>query len=277
MRNTWAVCKREFVSYFVTLVGYVVVGTFALITGLGFSASFLFYARVTANPTAFAYSGVPDFEETFLSPFLVFCGMVIMFIGPLVTMRLLAEERNRGTIELLLTHPLRDREIVFGKYLASLGMLAVMMASIFVHLCIVGYFVDVELLVLVFGLVAVFLMGAAFLSLGLFISSLAGSQITAGVMTFGLWFVMYILGTFGENLPTESPAPESWNAGLRNAVGSIYGLFRQLVLELPIDAHAKEMAQGVVTPKDIAYYVLFTAFFLFLTFRALESRRWRAS
>jgi len=272
----WAVCGREFSSYFLTPVGYVVVGTFGLISGLGFSASFLFYAKVSASPSEYAYSGVPDFEEFLLSPFLVFCGMLIMFIGPLVTMRLLAEEKNRGTMELLLTHPLRDRDIILGKYLAAVGVLLVMMAVLGVHLAVVAYFVDVEPAVLVFGLVTVFLMGAAFVSLGLFVSALSSNQITAGTMTFALWFVGYILGSLGEDLPQANPAPETWPETLRNVLGFVYGGFRGLVQELPLDAHAREMAQGVVEPKDIAYYVLFTAFFLFLTFRVFETRKWRA-
>ena len=276
MRNAWAVCKRELTGYFVTPIGYVVVGVFATVLGLGFSASFLFHASVTVNPTEFAYSGVPDFEENMLSPFLVFSGLMIMFIGPLVTMRLLAEEKGRGTFELLLTHPLRDREIVFGKYLAALGMLVVMMLAIGVNLAIVAYYVEVEPAVLGFGLLTVFLMGAAFMSMGLFVSAVTSNQITAGVMTFGLWFVMYILGSFADKLPDKNPAPENWAEGLRNMVGSLYGVFHDLVGELPLDAHARDMAQGIVQPKDIAYYVLVAAFFLFLTLRALESRKWRA-
>lgn len=276
MRNVWAVCKREFASYFVTPIGYVVVGVFAAILGLGFSASFLFYAKISVNPSEYAYSGVPDFEETLLSPFLVFAGLLIMFIGPLVTMRLLSEEKNRGTMELLLTHPLRDREIIFGKYLAALGMLVIMMAVLSVHLLIISYYVDVEAPVLGFGLLTVFLMGAAFLALGLFVSSLASSQVTAGTMTFGLWFVLYILGSFGENLPKENPAPESWADGVRALIGAGYGIFSKLIQQLPLDVHAREMAKGIVAPKDIVYYILFSAFFLFLTFRSLESRKWRA-
>lgn len=224
----------------------------------------------------YGYSGVPDFEETLLSPFLVFCGMLVMFIGPLVTMRLMAEERNRGTMELLLTHPLRDREIVAGKYGASLGMLLAMMGAVGIHLCIVNYFVEVEPMVLVFGLLAVFLMGAAFLSMGLFISALCSNQVTAGTATFGIFFLFYILGALAEDLSKKNPAPPGWPETLRAPVGAAYGVFRSLVQELPLDAHAKEMAQGIVAPYDIAYYILFSAFFLFLTFRALESRKWRA-
>lgn len=276
MRNTWAVCKREFLSYFVTPVGYVVVGTFTAISGLAFAVSFLFYARATQNPSAYAYSSVPDFEETLLSPFLVFCGMLIMFMGPLITMRLLAEEKNRGTMELLLTHPLRDREIILGKYCAALSMLMVLMGSICVHLCIVGHYVDVEPAVLAFGLLTVFLMGAAFFSMGLFVSAVTSNQITAATMTFGLWLVSYILGSLGEDLPKDNPAPEGWAEWARDAIGLGYGVFRNLVQQLPLDAHAKDMAQGIVQPKDIAYYVLFAIFFLFLTFRALETRKWRA-
>ena len=82
MRNTWAICKREFKSFFLTPVGYVVVGIFAVIAGLSFSISFITHSDITQNPTMYAYTAVPDFEETFLSPYLVFCGMLIMFLAP---------------------------------------------------------------------------------------------------------------------------------------------------------------------------------------------------
>lgn len=276
MRNTWAVCKREFASYFVRPMGYIVVGIFALIAGLAFSISFLTYVDMSQAPGDYAYASVPDFEETLLSPYLVFCGLLIMFLSPLLTMRLLAEEKQRGTIELLLTHPLRDREIIFGKYLAALGMVLVMMFIISVNLGLVAFFVNIEPAVLVFGVLTVFLMSGAFISLGLFVSAVTRHQITAGVITFGLFFLFYILGAVGEDLPTENPAPEVWPELMRTAAAGGYTVFRTLVIELSLDAHARDMALGIVQPQDIAYYVLFSALFLFLTFRALESRNWRA-
>lgn len=276
MRNMWYVCKREFSSYFVTPVGYVILGTFALISGLGFAASFLFYCKITESPAMYAYNAVPDFEEALLSPFLVFCAMLIMFICPLVTMRLLAGEKNRGTMELLLTHPLRDREIIFGKFMAALGILGMMMISIIVHLLIIAQYADVEPAVLVFGLITVFLTGAAFISLGLFVSAMTDNPITAGAVTFVLWLSSWIIGNLGTDLPENVPIPDSWSGGVGSAVKFVYSIFRQFVLELPLDAHAKEMTQGVLDPKDIAYYVLVISFFIFLTFRALESRKWRA-
>lgn len=276
MRNIWAVAKREFISYFVTPVGYVITGAFCVISGMGFSASFIYYAWMSQSPSQYGYSGVPDFEETLLSPFLVFCGMLVMMIGPLITMRLLAEERNRGTMELLLTQPLRDIEILLGKYLAGIGMLLVMMLALTVQLSVIHHFVTIEPAVLVMGLITVFLMGAAFLSLGLFISALSSNQITAGALTFALWLGSYIIGALGEDLPKASPVPPSWPEKIRQIAGFAYNVFRTFIQELPLDAHAKDMAQGAVEPKDFAYYLLFIAFFLFLTLQALESRKWRA-
>ncbi|MBI4557037.1 MAG: ABC transporter permease subunit [Candidatus Hydrogenedentes bacterium] len=275
MKAAWAVCKREFKSYFTTPVGYVIAGTFAFLSGLGFTAGFIFYCRVTKNPPAYAYTGVPDLEETMLSPFLVFCGQLIMFIGPLLTMRLLAEEKNRGTAELLFTYPLRDREIVLGKFAAALGMLLVMMAAVAVQLSIMSYYTDVEPAVLLFGLLTVFLMGAAFVGLGLFVSAMTSNQVTAGTLTLGTWFISYVLGSLGEDLPEHLLTPERFGPALQKLTGLLYGIFRDLVTQLPLDAHAREMAQGIFQPKDVAYYVLFTVFFLFLTLRALESRKWK--
>jgi len=275
MSSTWAVCKREFKAYFLTPIGYVVVGLIAIIAGMSFSISFITHADITQNPSLYSYTAVPDFEETFLSPYLVFCGTLIMFLTPLITMRLLAEERNRGTIEFLLTQPLRDREIIFGKFLAALGMLGTMLLVVVVNLFIMGYFVRVEPPVLIFGLLTVFLMGASCISLGLFVSSVTKTQIMSGTVTFGVTLILFILGNLGEDMPEANPAPEGWPGTLRSVIGIFYTLARGLIVELPVDAHAREMALGIVQPVDIAYYVLFSAFFIFLTFRALESRNWR--
>ena len=276
MTRTWAVCKREFSGYFNTPVGYVVLSTYALIAGIGFTASLIFYATMTTSPSNYGYAVVPDFEETFFSPFIVYSATIVMFIGPLVTMRLLAEERNKGTDELLFTHPLRDRDIVFGKYFASLGLLLVLMTVIAVHVLIVHYFVDVEPAVLGFGLVTLFLAGAAFLSLGLFVSSVCRSQVTAAAATFGVFFVMYLMGNIAGEFSADSPVPAGWPESIRVPLESGYGILRAIVIELPLDRHAKLMAQGVVLISDVVYYLLFIAFFLFLTFRALEWRRWSA-
>jgi len=275
MRNTWAVCKREFASYFYTPVGYVVVGMVTLIAGIGFTASFLTYSDMSQAPQSYGYGMVPDFEETLLSPFLVFCAMLIMFLSPLITMRLFAEERHRGTIELLLTLPLQDREIIFGKFAAALGMVLLILLLLGVEMAIVAWFVEIEWIVLIFGLFTVLLMSMAFLSIGLFVSSVTRNQITSGAITFGVCLLLYVAGRFAEDLPEGNPAPENLPAFLYGLIGGGYGVLRGFANELSLDKHARDMAQGFVAPADVLYYVLVTAFFLFLTFRALESRHWR--
>lgn len=276
MRNSYVVAKREFLSYFSTPVGYVVMGSFALITGLGFAYAFILYGMQTTNPAQYELPAIPDFEERFLSEYLLYCGMMMMFIGPLITMRSLAEEKNQGTIEMLYTLPLRDRDIVLGKYFAALGMLATLMISIGVHLGVVYAYVDVEVEVLVFGLLAFFLMGAAFLSMGLFVSSICRSQITAATLTFSIYFVLFLLGYLAEDIPETMSIPADWPVRVQEILTAVHSVLRGLALEIPIDAHARQMAQGILRPQDVAYYVLVIFFFVFLTFRSLETRKWRS-
>lgn len=275
MRNMWAVCKREVKGYFTTPVGFVILGAFAALSGLYFAINFLIYAESTVHLSGRPNEEVPAIEEYFLSPYLVLCGQLIMFIGPLITMRLLAEERNRGTMELLLTYPLSDRQIVGGKYLASLCMLMLMIATLGTHMIIVSRFSEVEPGVLAFGMLTVFLMGAAFLSMGLFVSAMAQNQITAGAITFGLWLILWVLGRLGRQMPATVPVPDEWPDWAARAGAYFYDVFRAFVRELPLDAHAQDMAEGVLRPHDVTYYLLVIAFFLFLTLRALESRQWR--
>ncbi len=275
LRKIIAVARREFVSYFVTPIGYVVMSVYTAITGVGFLYLFFWYMRASQSPADYDFTSVPDLEEMMVSPFLTFCGNMMIFIGPMITMRLLAEEKNRGSMELLLTYPLRDCEIIFGKYLAALALAVVMLVPVSVDLALVGWVTTVEPAVLIFGMVVVLMMSAAFMSVGLFISALARNQITAAIVSFGVVFVSWILGSVGANLPEGNPAPSDWPDRARQAIGFLYGIFRSFVLELPIDAHARSMTQGVVQAEDVAYYVLFTLFFIFLTFRAMESRNWR--
>lgn len=271
-----AVARREFASFFQTPVGYVAVGLYSLLSGLGFTFSLLMYARISQAPGEYGYGTVPDFEEWMLSPFLLYCGLLLMFLAPLITMRLLADEHHRGTIELLYTLPLRDRDIVFGKFFAAAGMVLVMLLPVAVDLLLLAWLVDVEAAVLLLGLLSAFLLGMSFISLGLFVSALARNQVTAGFITFGASMLFYVVGTVADRLPKGNPAPATLPETLHALVGNVYAFFRATANEMAMDAHAKEMAQGILQPQDPVYYLLFCAFFLFLTFRALESRNWRA-
>ena len=276
MRRTWAICRREFAAYFLTPVGYVAVGSFAVLAGLGFRNMFFEYMRVSQEPSAYGFTTVPDFEEYFLNPFLLYCGLLVMFLAPLITMRLLAEEKHRGTVEQLYTLPLRDRDIVFGKYLAAMGMVAVMLLVIMVDLAVVFWFTEVEPLILLSGLLSVLLMGAAFIALGLFISSVTRSMMTAATLTFGANLGQFFLGDLVARLPGAGDAPdEAGNVAARTLL-LVYDAVLQAVARLAADAHVKDLTLGLFRLEDVVFYVLYAAFFIFLTFRALESRFWRA-
>lgn len=276
MRNAWALCKREFAAFFLTPVGYVIVGLYAVLTGLAFRSMFLEYAKISQTPSDYGFTSVPAFGEFFLHPFLVFCGMMIVFLSPLITMRLMAEERHRGTAELLFTLPLRDWEIVFGKFAAALGMVFVLMIVVGIDLAVVAQFVDIEPIVLGCGAGAVFLMGAAFMSLGLFVSSAARTPITSATVSFGASMLLFFVGALAEKMPEPKALPAGPDGGWQYFLVSAYHVLRGLLQQLAADAHLEDLTLGVVRPQDIVYYVLFSAFFLFLTFRALESRHWRA-
>lgn len=276
MRNAWALCKREFAAFFLTPIGYVTIGLYAILSGLAFRSMFLEYAKISQTPSDYGFTSVPEFGEFFLHPFLVFCGMMIVFLSPLITMRLMAEERHRGTAELLFTLPLRDWEIIFGKFAAALGMLLAMMAVVGIDLAVVAYFVDIEPVVLGCGIVAVFLMGAAFVSLGLFVSSAARTPIMSATVSFGASMLLFFVGALAEQLPEPKDLPAGSGGGMQQALVSGYRVLRGLMQQLAADAHLEDLTLGVVRPQDVVYYLLFGAFFLFLTFRALESRHWRA-
>ena len=150
------------------------------------------------------------------------------------------------------------------------------MAVVGAHLSTLLYYTNVEPAVLVLGLCAVFLLSASFLSLGLFISALSRNQVTAATITFAAWFIMFVLGSLASDLPEVDAFTSQVPEVLQAVAAPAYGVFRAAALELPMDAHAAEMAQGVLRVQDVAYYVLTIAFFLFLTFRAFETRKWRA-
>lgn len=274
MRNAFAIGRREFAAYFLTPVGYVTLGIFAVLAGYGFQSRFFEYMRLSQAPTDYGFTAVPDFEEYFLNPFLLYCGILVMFLTPLITMRLFAEERHRGTIEQLYTLPVRDWEMVAGKYGAAMGMVVVLMVVIGIDLAVVGAFTPMEPLILAAGLFSVLLMGVAFIALGLFISALTRNQMTAATLTFGILLGLFYVSDLVSDLPEANEGRA--DSDITRAAFVAYNVGRDAVSKLAADAHVKDLALGVVKPQDVAFYLLFAAVFLFLTMRALEARFWRS-
>jgi ABC-2 type transport system permease protein len=192
--------------------------------------------------------------DSVLRPLFSNLSVILLLIMPLLTMRLIAEERRAGTIELLLTYPIRDGAVLAGKYLAALALYAMMIGLTLAYPAMVAYFAQLEWGPLLTGYLGLLLMGAAFLAVGLFASSLTENQIVAAVITFGVLLMFWVIG---------------WSADYAG------GAFGRVLAHLSILEHNESFSRGVVDTKDVIYYVNFTALALFLTLRALESRRWK--
>jgi len=251
----WPIFKKEMRLYFTSPVAYVILAIFLVIAGYFFSAIFSFFTmasmQAAMNPQMARELTVTD---SVMRPLFSNLSVILLLLIPLVTMRLFAEERRSGTIELLLTFPVRDGAVLIGKYLAAITLYAIMLAFTLLYPAMLYYFARVEWGPLLTGYLGLLLMGATFLSVGIFASSLTENQIVASLITFGVLLIFWVIG---------------WSS---DYVGGMWG---RVLSDLSILEHYDTFSKGVLDTKDVIYYVNFTVLALFLTLRSLESRRWR--
>ena len=237
MRTVRAVAWKEIQIYFSSPTAYIVGMIFLAMTGF-------FFVSDLRSP----------YPEASLSSFFQGATFVMIFLAPVLTMRLLAEEQKLGTIELLLTSPVRDWEVVVGKYLASFVFLVATVSLTVYYLILLVIFADPDPGPIYSGYLGLTLYGAAALSIGMLTSTLTSNQIVAAVVAIGILVVLFITDF---------------------AAGTLQGLAATIVSEIGLKSHFDDFERGVIDTKHVVYYVIFTAFFLFLSIRVLESRRWR--
>ena len=251
----WAIFKKEMRLYFTSPVAWVVFTIFLLIAGYFFYSIFAFFTLASMqsamNPAMARDLNVTD---SVLRPLFSNISVILLLLMPLVTMRLFAEERRSGTIELLLTYPVRDGAVLIGKYLAGLTLYAIMLALTLFYPLLVAYFARVEWGPLATGYLGLLLMGATFLGVGIFASSLTENQIVASIITFGVLLIFWVIG---------------WSS---DYLGGTWG---RVLSHLSLIEHFDSFAKGVLDTRDVLYYVDFTIVALFLTLRSLEARRWK--
>jgi ABC-2 type transport system permease protein len=255
MNNVMAIAHKELKGYFASPVAYVVIGFSAILFGW-FFINLLYYFDRAALQAGAGFEGpqAVNVNEMLISPLFLNVSVILLFTLPLITMRTYAEEKRSGTIELLLTSPLTDFQIVTGKFLGSLVLYAAMLAVTLVHMGFLFAFGNPEWRPIATGYLGLLLMGGCFLSLGLFISSLTKNQIIAGMVTFAVFLLFWVI----------------------NWIASFTGPTMQTVLNyLSITEHLNDFARGVIDTKHLVYYASFIAFSLFLTVRAVDSERWR--
>jgi ABC-2 type transport system permease protein len=255
MKNVWVVAKKELRSYFTSPIAYVVITVFLLLVGFFFySLIWWFNSQSMQMAQNEYYYNQININQMVYQPLFNNISIILLLMLPLLTMRLFSEEKKIGTDELLYTSPISVGQIIIGKFLASLlvllamlGLTAVLSVFTFLH----G---NPELVPILNGYLGLFLMGAAFIGLGIFFSSLTENQIVSAILTFGALLLFWII---------------NW------ASSSATGFWKDALNYLSFFQHFDNMTQGILDTTDIVYYASFAFFGLFLTHSAIQSRRWR--
>jgi len=180
--------------------------------------------------------------------------VIILFVMPMITMRTYSEEKRSGTIELLLTSPITDLDIILGKFLAAMGLYCAMLLVTLINIAILFRLGNPEWRPIAAGYLGLLLMGGCFISVGLLISSLTKNQIVAGFVTFAVFLMLWVI---------------NWLADSSGPTG-------QAVLSfLSITDHFDDFTKGIIDTKHVVYYLSFITFGLFLTAKSVDSERWR--
>lgn len=255
MRAVWIICQKEVRSYFSSPIAYVLLAAFAAMFGYFFWNSVGIFAYYSMQAQMSGRSMALNINEQIIRPLLANCSVLALFLVPMITMRLFAEENNRGTIELYLTSPLRDWEILLGKWLGAMAMFASLFAFTGLNMIFLFAYGNPDWKPLATGYLGLLLQGAAMLAIGCFISTLTKNQIVAAVLTFVSLLMLWVF---------------EWVAGYEQEAWAKVMGYMSLV------SHFESFAKGVLDLKDVVYYLSVTFLGLFLTARSLESLRWRS-
>ncbi|PYR00848.1 MAG: ABC transporter [Acidobacteria bacterium] len=256
MSNILAIAHKELKAYFSSPIAYIVIGLWALMYGYFFVAILSFFVRQSMQMGQFGMQGpqAMNVNQQLIRPLLQNVLILILFLMPMVTMRAYAEEKRSGTIELLLTSPLTDFQIIVGKFLGAMALYGVMLAVTLIHLGLLFVYGRPEWKPIVTAYIGLLLMGGCFIATGLFISSLTRNQIVAGMVTFAVFLMLWII---------------TW-------IGSFSGpTVDKLTQYLSIVDHYDDFGKGVLDTTHLVYYVSFITFGLFLTAKSVDSERWR--
>ena len=255
MRNVWIICQKELRSYFASPIAYLLLTMFALIFG------FFFWNQLGA----FVYYGMEmqmrgqsypmNVNEELVRPLLANVRVIGLFFIPLITMRLFAEEKRTGTIELLATSPIHDLEVILGKWLASLLLYSGILLLTAINFLFLFRYGQPDWKPMAIGYLGLLLQAGALLAVGTFISTTTKNQIIAGAVTFGVCLLLWVF---------------EWVSGYETST------WAQVLSYLSVTTHAESFAKGLLNTKDSIYYVSLIFLGLFLTARSMESLRWRS-
>ncbi len=256
MQKFFAIYKKEMRYYLQSITAYVSIAVFLAISGYFFSSLFKYYnfLSLQLRKTAEVAAAV-NIIDSLMRPLFNNMSIILLLLLPLLTMRLFSEEKKEGTYELLMTYPVKEISTISGKYLSALTIFIIMLAGTLLYPILLAVFADPEWGPVFTGYLGLFLLGASFISVGIFFSSLSDNQLVSGTMTFGMVLFLLLVG---------------WLAPIADS-----SLFN-FISELSLIYHFNQFAKGIVNLSDITYYIFLTFFFLFLCKKSLDSDRWRA-
>jgi len=255
MRNVFTICGKEVKAYFTSPIAYLLMGLFGLITGFMFYSATVYFINAGTQQQMSGQNGPMDVGQYVIAPLLGNAGVIGLFLVPLISMRLFAEEKRSGTIELLLTSPISDWEIILGKWLGAMTMYLAVISMTAIDIGLLFAWSTPDWRPIVTGYLGLILQGATVLAIGTFISTTTKSQIIAGGATFAVCLLLWVL---------------SWVSSYADTA------FGKAVAYCSILVHFEPFSKGIVDSKDVIFYLSAIFLGLFLTARSLESLRWRA-
>ncbi|HWB84720.1 MAG TPA: ABC transporter permease subunit [Bryobacteraceae bacterium] len=255
MKNIILICGKELKSYFASPIAYLLMAFFGLIFGFGFYTATRDFVQFSFQAQMTGQAQPMNVNEQIIRPLLGFASTIALFLIPLITMRLFAEEKRSGTIELLLTSPIRDSEIIVGKWLGAMLLYLCVLFMSAINIALLFAWSKPDWKPVLIGYLGLILQGGCLLAIGAFISTLTKNQIIAGGVTFFVCLLLWLL---------------SWFTAFDNSVTG------QVVNYLSIVTHFDNFGKGVLDSKDVIFYLSMIFFGLFITSRSMESLRWRA-
>jgi len=255
VKNILLICYKELKSYFASPIAYILMAFFGLIFGFGFYTATRDMMRYSFQAQMMGQMPQMNVNDQIIKPLLGFASTVALFLVPMITMRTFAEEKKTGTIELLLTSPVRDLQIILGKWLGAMALYLCVLAMSMINIGLLFAWGKPDLKPVLIAYLGLILQGGVLLGIGVVISTMTSNQIIAGGVTFFVCLLLWLLSWF--------------TAFDSSATG-------QVVNYISIGPHFENFAKGVLESKDVIFYLSMIFLSLFLTSRAMESLRWRA-
>ena len=255
MKNSWIIAKRDLGSFFNSPIFYVITTVFLIIYSYIFVNILSFFSMQSMQSGQLQQMGIAlNINEMVIEPSFQNMAVVLLLIIPIITMRSFAEEKKSKTFRLLLSSPVHLKEIILGKFLACMIVITLMVLISSYSIGFLFMIGEPDIGPVLTGYLGILLTAGCYVSIGIFASSLTENQIVAAVITFGFSLFMWVIG---------------WGAQTANSTTG------QVLQYLSVIEHMDRFLKGMIETSDLAYYLSFIIFGLFLCYRTLDSNRWR--